>query len=70
MFYTIDRLEKDLAVCEDEKKQLHSIPLSRLGKGAREGDVFSEKNGVFIPAPEEKERRLKRIREKMNRLFQ
>jgi len=47
MKYIIDRLEEEMAVCENESREMIPIPLKELPPGAQEGDVILEQEGVF-----------------------
>lgn len=69
MSMTVDRIEGDFAVCELENGEIKNIPLENLPFGIKEGNVISEnENGFFINVFEEQER-IKRIEEKMKKLF-
>ena len=63
MFWTVDRIENDTAVVETDGGFV-DIPLAALPEGTAEGSVIH----VEISRDEE-EKRKKRIKEKMNRLF-
>lgn len=67
---TIDRFENDIAVCENrETKEIVNIKLEKLPEGAKEGSILTFKEGKFI-LNQEKEREVsKRIKEKMDNLW-
>lgn len=67
---TIDRFENDIAVCENrETKEIVNIKLEELPEGAKEGSILTFKEGKFI-LNQEKEREVsKRIKEKMDNLW-
>lgn len=44
----VDRIENDIAVCEDKEQKLHDIPLSKLPEGLKEGDVLTLKDGKYF----------------------
>ena len=68
--YTIDRFEGDLAVCEDrETKEMINIKRKDLPEDSREGSILKLKNGKFELDLEEEEKIEKRIKEKMNNLW-
>lgn len=72
--FSIDRVEREKAVCISDDGQQIIFPLSDLG-GLRARDVFSaEVDGEslfdIIPMPEERDRRLKSNRERLLRLAQ
>lgn len=70
MRYIIDRLEGDLALCEDELKKIITIPRSQLPDGLKEGDIVMEKEGVYTSDPEETARQRKEMRKKLMDLFE
>lgn len=70
MEYMIDRLEQELAVCENESKEMVSIPLDRLPKGVKEGDVLREQEGVYTVDEDATRDRRARMRKKMMDLFE
>ena len=67
--YIIDRIEENIAYCEDE--QLETIELSResLPENAREGDVLVEEDGVFAVDDARTEARRAAVREKLRQAF-
>lgn len=68
--YTIDRFEGDLAVCEDrETKEMINIKRKDLPEDSREGSILKLKNGKFELYLEEEEKVEKRIKEKMDNLW-
>ena len=71
--FSIDRIEGDLAVCIADDEQQIICPLSALGELTAR-DVFSAKiNGETLsditPMPEERDRRLKANKERLQRLI-
>lgn len=70
MQYIIDRLEEGLAVCEDELKQMHSIPTGQLPPGITEGDVLVEDgNHTFSIDSIATQKRRAQMRQKLLDLF-
>jgi hypothetical protein len=69
MQYIIDRIEQELAICEEESGAMVKLPLKELPKGSREGDVLFKRNGTFQFDGEETNRRRQKMREKLNRLI-
>ncbi len=68
--YTIDRFEGDLAVCEDRKtKEMINIKRKDLPEDSREGSILKLNNGKFELDLEEEEKVEKRIKEKMDNLW-
>lgn len=70
MRYIIDRFEGNVAICEDENKNLVSIPKYRLPLEAKEGDCLVETDGIIIIDSTESNSRRERIKKKMDRLFE
>ena len=68
--YTIDRFEEDFAVCENRTtKEIVNVKKSELPDGVGEGSVLTYKDGKFEVNNEKQEEIEKRIREKMNNLW-
>ena len=65
----IDRLEDGFALCEDETGSIQKISRSALPPVIAEGDVLSQKNGVFSVDKTATQTRRERIRQKQNQLF-
>lgn len=64
MYYSVDRIEENTAVLEDDNGKRRSISLLLLPEDTKECDVlFEDKNGVLVKDDEEKERRQKLIEE-------
>ena len=47
MKYTVDRIEGDIAVLENEDERRVKVKMSLLPEGVREGSCLSEENGAF-----------------------
>ena len=41
----VDRIEDELAICEIDDDKMVDIPLSKISKGVREGDVLIAEKG-------------------------
>lgn len=68
--YTIDRFEGDIAVCEDrENNKMINIKKENLPQGAKEGSVLKYENGKYSLDKEKEEEISKRIKEKMDNLW-
>ena len=64
MYYSVDRIEENTAVLEDDNGKRRSISLLLLPEDTKECDVlFEDENGVLVKDDEEKERRQKLIEE-------
>jgi len=69
MRFIIDRFEEDFALLENpETLEVKEYPRAKLPKGAKEGDVLTESDGVLSLDSAETEARAARIRERFNRL--
>ena len=47
MKYTIDRINGNMAVCEDENGDLVKLMASELPSGVKEGDILKQQDGVW-----------------------
>lgn len=66
----IDRFEGNIAVCEDRKTgEKKEIEREYLAESLKEGDIIREEKGKYVQANELQEETEKRIKEKMNRLW-
>lgn len=66
----IDRFEGNIAVCEDRKTgKKVEILKENLEKGLKEGDIIKEQNGSYIQVKEKQEEIDKRIKDKMNKIW-
>lgn len=69
MYYSVDRIEGNTAVLEDDNGKRRSIELHLLPENTEESDVLLEdENGIFVKDDEEKERRQKLILEMLENL--
>lgn len=69
--YIIDRFEDIYAICEKEDKSFIHIPKYKLPEYIKEGDcIIHKEDGTFSVDVSERLEREKRIREKMNHLFE
>lgn len=67
----IDRIEKNVAVCEMEDQSMINIPLTKLPPDCREGSCLeADGNGTYVLLEEETVRRKKQMEERFLRLFQ
>lgn len=66
----IDRFEGNVAVCEDRKtgKKIEILK-ENLEEGLKEGDIIKEEKGKYVQANELQEETEKRIKQKMNKLW-
>ena len=70
-FYTVDRFEGDIAVCEDrDTMEMINISKSELPSDIKEGSIVKYKDGNYSLDVEEQKRIEERIKEKMNNLWE
>lgn len=66
---SIERIEGDFAICEDEKQKQFNIPLALLPKGAAEGDIIKpNKKGGYLIDTQEGENRRKAVSDRLARV--
>lgn len=68
MIYTVDRIEGDWAVLEDENRQMSDVSLAELPAGLREGDLLEQGPEGWALRPELREQRLARNRALLEKL--
>ena len=69
--FIIDRFEGSYAVCEMIDKSIMRIPKYKLPLDCKEGDcLFLDADGMYCKDSETMLTKEKRIRDKMNRLFE
>lgn len=68
MIYTVDRIEGDQAVLEDENRQVSDLPLAELPAGLREGDLLEQTPEGWLLRPELRAQRLARNRALLEKL--
>lgn len=69
--YIIDRFEGSYAICENEEKEFMSIKVELLPPDAKEGDsLYINEDGVYYIDYETTEENRKRIRSKLDNLFE
>ena len=57
MYLSVDRINENTAVCEDDKGNIIEIELAILPKGIKESDVIKFKDGKYYIAEEETKKR-------------
>lgn len=70
MKFIIDRFEGTIAICEDETKNMVSIPKYKLPLEVKEGDCIIEDRGFFQIDNETTKERKNTMKERMSRLFE
>ena len=67
--YTIDRFEGEYAICENrETEELTNISITKIPKGAKEGDILDFSNGEYTINHEEAKVTREEIQELMEEL--
>lgn len=67
---TIDRIEDDFAICEDQNEKVYMIEVSRLPGGAKEGFVVTiHDDGSVVVNLAQTEQRRKVIEDLQKKLF-
>lgn len=69
MRYIIDRIEGNIAVCEDENGNFVEIDILSLPSNIKEGDCIKFENSKYTVDEKYAEERRKNIRKKMNNLW-
>lgn len=69
MKYSVERIEENVALCEDDLGKTVKLRLDELPKGTREGDIIVRtENGYTIDSDETSVRR-KKMAEMQKKLF-
>lgn len=61
MDLTVDRFEGDIAVCETEDGGHIEIPREKLSEDIREGEMITERGGVYVLLKSKTQARRKRL---------
>lgn len=67
-FYCIDRIEGEYAIIERPDGKMINIKTENLPKEIKEGDCLKKINNIWIIDEQEKNRRISRINNLLNRL--
>lgn len=71
MKYSIDRIENDKIIVQNlETLQMEEISKDKIPLSVRDGDILKLENNTYQLDETEKEKRKKRIQEKLNKLKQ
>lgn len=69
MYYSVDRIEGNTAVLEDDNEKKEVVSVSLLPEDTKETDILKkDENGVFIKDEKEKYRRQKEIQDLLESL--
>lgn len=69
MKYSVERIEENIALCEDDLGNVLKLKLDELPKGTREGDIIEKTENGFIIDADETQLRRKKMAEMQKRLF-
>lgn len=69
MKYIVDRIEENIAVCEDENKKMLDIEIDKLPIGVKEGDIIKQLKGKYIIDKETRKEKEKKIQKRMDNLW-
>lgn len=69
MKYSVDRIEENIALCEDDDGNTLKLPLNELPQNIREGDIIEKTENGFIIDADEKQLRRKKMAELQRNLF-
>jgi hypothetical protein len=61
MKFTVDRIEGDIAVCEDENREMHDIAVSEFLFEIKEGMRFEVLEGQYVQLENEQTERIKKL---------
>lgn len=67
--YSVDKIENEIVIIEDiETGEIINVNLKLLPKEVKENDILKFDGNIYSIDLKEKEKRINRIREKMNKL--
>lgn len=70
MKYIIDRIEKNIVICENqETKKMENFDLEKFPEGVKDGDIVILKNEKFEKDENETKTRKQKIEELMKKLM-
>ena len=70
MYYIVDRIEEEFAICENsETYDMVNIPLSELPEGISEGNCIRLVNDEYVRDIELEEQRKKDLDDKINKAW-
>ena len=67
-YYCIDRIEGEYAVIECPNRKMIDVSISELPENIKEGDCLKKVEGRSIIDNEERERRIKKMKDLLNRI--
>lgn len=69
MRYSVERIEENIALCEDDGGELVKIKLCELPRDIREGDIIVKTKSGYTADESETQARRKKIAQKQRSLF-
>ena len=69
MKYTVDRIENNIAMLEDDMLMLLPVPASLLPDGAKEGSILEFDGSNYVLCEDEEAERRKKLFDLQNRLL-
>ena len=69
MKYSVERIEENIVLCEDDDGNVVKIKLEDLPKGIREGDIIAKTDGGYIVDADETELRRRKMAELQKSVF-
>ena len=69
MKYSIDRIEENIAVCEDDDGNVLKLSVDELPQEIREGDIIEKTESGFIIDADETQFRRKKMAELQRNIF-
>ena len=67
--YILDRIEDGIAAIQNSDKAMLYVSASRLPENAKSGDCFTFEKGTFYPAPDETEKRRRKIKGLLDKII-
>lgn len=69
MKYVIDRIEGNIAICEDENGKMVELDIAKLPLDIKEGSIIIEENSRYIIDEKVTEEKKKEVKKRMNNLW-
>jgi len=69
MYYTVDRIDVEFAVLENDNMDTSYVKLERLPDNIKEGDILKFENNIYIIDKERTKQTKKELQERLNRMF-
>lgn len=69
MKYIIDRIEQNIAICEDENGNIVEIPKENLPQDIKEGSCIIEQNSIYILDENSTNKKREEIKKRMDNLW-